>query len=133
MWYQKLDTYIIGLGFVRNKANSCVYTKQVGEHYINIVLYVDDMLLIENNMNAIKEVKWQLSSKFDMKDLNATSFIVDMVIKRNSANMKLWLNQRKYVEMILQIFIMWETKPAKTQGPHSCRCKSICKSMFQDT
>ena len=58
MWYQKFDTYILGLGFVRSKANHCVYSKQVGDHFINIVLYVDDMLLIGNNKYVIKEVKF---------------------------------------------------------------------------
>jgi hypothetical protein len=41
------------------------------------------MLLIENNMNAIKEVKKQLSSKFDMKDINTTNFIPGMEIQRD--------------------------------------------------
>jgi hypothetical protein len=41
------------------------------------------MLLIGNNMDAIKEVKKHLSSKFDMKDLNATNFIMGMEIKRD--------------------------------------------------
>ena len=27
MWYQKFDTYILGLGFVRRKADHCVYSK----------------------------------------------------------------------------------------------------------
>ena len=56
MWYQKFDTYILGLGFVRSKANHCLYSKQVGDHFINIVLYVNDMLLIRNNKDVIKEV-----------------------------------------------------------------------------
>jgi hypothetical protein len=56
------------------------------------VLYVDDMLLVGNNMNVVKEVKSHLSSKFDMKDLGATNFILGMEIKRDCANMKLWLN-----------------------------------------
>ena len=50
------------------------------------------MLLVGNNMDVIKEVKSQLSSKFDMKDLGAANFIMRMEIKRDSANMKLWLN-----------------------------------------
>jgi hypothetical protein len=65
------------------------------------VLYVDDMLLVGNNMDVIKEVKLQLSSKFDIKDLGAANFILGMEIKSYHANMKLWLNQRKYVETIL--------------------------------
>jgi hypothetical protein len=50
------------------------------------------MLLIGNNMDAIKEVKKQLSSKFDMKDLGATKFIPGMDIKRYRAARKLCLN-----------------------------------------
>ena len=36
------------------------------------------MLLIGNNKDVIKEVKSQLSSKFDMKDLGAAKFILGM-------------------------------------------------------
>ena len=43
------------------------------------MLYVDDMLLVRNNMDVIKEVKSQLSSKFDMKDFGAANFILGMV------------------------------------------------------
>jgi hypothetical protein len=101
MWYQKFDTYILGLGFVRSRDDHCVHSKQASNHFIYVVLYVDDMLLIGNNMDVIKEVKSQLSSKFDMKDLGAANFILGMEIKRDHANRKLWLNQRKYVETIL--------------------------------
>ena len=48
-------------------------------------MYVDDMLLIGNNKDVIKEVKSQLSSKFDMKDLGATNFILGMEIRRDRA------------------------------------------------
>ena len=89
MWYQKFDTYIQGLRFVRSMANHSVYYKQVGEHFIYVVLYVDGMLLVGNNMEVIKEVKLQLSSKFDMKDLGAANLILGMEIKRNRANRKL--------------------------------------------
>ena len=51
-------------------------------------------------------MKSQLSSKFDMKDLGVSNFILVMEIKRNGADRKLWLNQRKYVETILHMFHM---------------------------
>ena len=57
MCYQKFDTYILGLGFVRRKVNHYVYSKWVGDHFISIVLYVNSMLLIGNNKDVIKEVK----------------------------------------------------------------------------
>ena len=91
MWYQKFETYILGLGFVR-RVDHYVYSKQVGNHFIYVVLYVDDMLLVGNNIDVIKEVKSQLSSKFDMKDLNVSNFIPGIEIERDCANKKLWLN-----------------------------------------
>ena len=42
---------------MRSKVDHYVYYKQVGEHFIYAVLYVDEMLLVENNMEVIKEVK----------------------------------------------------------------------------
>ena len=44
-------------GYVRSRVDHYVYSKQVGNNFIYIVLYVDDMLLVGNNMDVIKEVK----------------------------------------------------------------------------
>jgi hypothetical protein len=57
MWYQKFDTYIIILGFARRKVDHCVYSKEQGGSFIYVALYVNDMLLVRNNMETIKEVK----------------------------------------------------------------------------
>jgi hypothetical protein len=83
MWYQKFDTYMLGLGFTRSKEDHSVYSKLIGDHLIYLVLYVDDMLLIGNSKEIIQDVKTQLSSKFDMKDLGASNFILGMEIKRD--------------------------------------------------
>lgn len=47
------------------------------------------MFLIENNKDIIKGVKSQLSSKFDMKDLDVANFISGMGIKRYHVERKL--------------------------------------------
>jgi hypothetical protein len=52
-----------------------------------------------------------------MKDLGAANFIMGMEIKRDRANRKLWLNQRKYVETILQKFNMHGSKSVKVPIP----------------
>jgi hypothetical protein len=77
MWYQNFDTYILSFVFVRSKVHHCIYSKEQGGCFIYVALYVDDMCLIGNNMNAIKEMKNNLSSKFNMKDINATNFILE--------------------------------------------------------
>jgi len=63
---------------------------------------VDDMLLIGNKKEIVHNVKTQLSSMFDMKDLGDANFILGVEFKRDHGNKKLSLNQRKYVETILE-------------------------------
>jgi hypothetical protein len=57
MWYQNFDTYMLSFGFVRSKDDNCIYSKEEGGCFIYVALYVENMLLIGNNMDAIKEVK----------------------------------------------------------------------------
>eukprot|EP00253_Pinus_taeda_P008624 PITA_08624 len=71
------------------------------------------MFLAGNDKEIIQDLKTQLSSKFDMKDLSAANYILGMEIKRDRAKRKLWLKQRKYVETILQRFNMQDSKPLK--------------------
>ena len=101
MWYHNFDTYIRGLGFTISKADHCVYFKLIDDHVIYLVFYVDDMLLIGNDKEIIQDLKTQLFSNFDMKDLGAANYILGMEIKRDWAKRMLWLKQRKYVETIL--------------------------------
>ena len=75
------------------------------------------MLLIGNKKDVIKEVKSPLSSNFDMKDLGAANFILGIEIRIDRANKMISLNKRKYVETVLEIFNMQESKPVKVPIP----------------
>ena len=48
-----------------------------------------------------------------MKDLGAANFILRMEIRKDRANKMIVLNQRKYVDTVLQRFSMQESKPVK--------------------
>ena len=83
-----------------------MYFKLIGDCVIYLVLYVDDILLVGNDKEIIPDLKTHLSSKLEMKYNGATNYILDMEIKRDWIKRKLQLNQRKYVETILQRFNM---------------------------
>ena len=54
-----------------------MYTKKVSGSTITfLVLYVDDMLLIGNDVGAMSSIKVWLSSHFSMKDLGEASYIL---------------------------------------------------------
>ena len=92
MWYQKFDAYIQDLGFKRSQVEHCVYNKPFGEHFIYVALYVNDILLVGNVMDLIKQVKQQPSSKFNMKYFRLEHFIIGMEIRRDRENNMLWLS-----------------------------------------
>ena len=52
------------------------------------------MLVDENNMDVVKEVKQQLSSKFDKTDLGQEHFIIGMDIKRDREKKRIWLSEQ---------------------------------------
>ena len=56
-WHEKFDRTLTSAGFVVNKADKCVYYWYGGREGVILCLYVDDILIFENNINEIKEVK----------------------------------------------------------------------------
>ena len=52
-----------------NLVDECIYHKFSGSKHIFLVLYVDDILLVSNDMGLLLETKRFLSKKFEMKDL----------------------------------------------------------------
>ena len=69
-----------------------MYFKLIGDRGIYLVLYVDDMLLVQNDKEIIQDLKNHLFSKFDMKDLGVATYILGMEIKRYREKRKLKLN-----------------------------------------
>ena len=46
-----------------------MYKKVSGSFFVFLVLYVDDILLIGNNISVLQSVKIWLSKNFSLKDL----------------------------------------------------------------
>jgi len=61
-WNLRFDEAIKQFGFLRNLEESCVYKKVSGSFIVFLVLYVDDILIIGNNVPMLESVKAWLSS-----------------------------------------------------------------------
>ena len=57
MWYQKFDAYVLSLRFECSKSDQCVYYKSDGDHFLFIVLYVEDMLFFGKGKGMISKLK----------------------------------------------------------------------------
>ena len=54
---------------------------------IFLVLYVDDILLIKNDVGTLSSVKVRLSTQFDMKDLGEASHILGILHAESGKNL----------------------------------------------
>ena len=75
-----------------------------------LVLYVDDILLIGNDVGVMSSVKVWLSSEFDMKDLGEANFILRIKLWQDRKNKMLGLSQARYIDKILEWFSMQNSK-----------------------
>ena len=67
-WYDKMDSLLVTLGFTMSKEDSNLFLKVEGGRLVMILLYVNDLFLIEK-VELIKVARRRLSTDFDMKDL----------------------------------------------------------------
>ena len=68
-WNIRFDTAIKVFGFEQNIDEPCVYKNIIKNTLAFLVLYVDDILLIGNDIGFLTDIKSWLSTQFQMKDL----------------------------------------------------------------
>nr|GEZ88761.1 hypothetical protein [Tanacetum cinerariifolium] len=79
-WNKRFDEEIKKFKFIQNHDEPCVYRKASGSDVVFLILYVDDILIMGNNIPRLKEVKDYLGKCFDMKDLGEAAYILGIKI-----------------------------------------------------
>ena len=97
-WNTRFDQAIKSYGFDQCPDESCVYKKCDGSVVVFLVLYVDDILLIGNDVRVLSSVKVWLSSQFDMKDLGESSHILGIKLLWDRKQRMLGLSQATYID-----------------------------------
>ncbi|KAK1669957.1 hypothetical protein QYE76_058116 [Lolium multiflorum] len=133
-WNRRFDKVIKDFGFIQCHGEACIYKKvsgssvSIGSSVAFLILYVDDILLIGNDIELLSSVKGYLNNSFSMKDLGEASYILGIKIYRDRSRRLIGLSQSTYLDKILKKFRMDESKKgflpmlpgkvlSKTQGP----------------
>ena len=109
-WNIRFDEAIRSYDFVKNEDEPCVYRKVSGSAISFLVLYVDDILIIGNDIGMLSTIKAWLSRHFSMKDLGEASYILGIRIYRDRSKRMLGLSQSRYIETIVKRFGMENSK-----------------------
>lgn len=100
----------------RLKSDQCVYTySELGVIYI-LILYVDDILLLEQDVLVLRRIKQTLMNPFSMTDMGDVLLILMMDVTRNREKGAVAMTQEQYTESLLERYCMASCNLTYTPG-----------------
>ncbi|GJT25667.1 retrotransposon protein, putative, ty1-copia subclass [Tanacetum coccineum] len=82
-WNKRFDDEINKFRFYQNRNEPCVYVKASESYVTFLIFYVDDILIMGNNILMLQDVKSYLGRCFAMKDLGEAAYILEIKIYRD--------------------------------------------------
>ena len=128
-WNLRFDREIKKFDFKKCEEEPCVYKKVSGSSVVFLVLYVDDILLIGNDVPMLNGVKSSLMKIFSMKDLGEAVYVLGIRIYRDRSERLIGLSQSTYIDKVLKRFGMEDSKKGFLPISHGIKLnKSQCPS-----
>ena len=88
--YKKFDSFMVGHEYTRTNADHWVYVRKFSNgKFAILLLYVDDMLIVGQDVGVIGNLKKDLFKSFDIKDLGPATQILGMQILHDRKAKKL--------------------------------------------
>ena len=103
-WNIRFDEVVKSFGFIKSEHDSCVYKKFSGSSVTFLLLYVDDILLLRNDVRMLQETKESLERSLSMKDLGEATYIQGIRIYRDRSRRMIGLSQSTYLDKVLKKF-----------------------------
>ena len=110
-WYDRMDRFLMSLGFTKSKEYSNLCFKVEGERPVILMLYVDDLFL-KREEELIKYAKRRLPTEFKMKYLGMMHYVLGMEVWQSAYG--IFLSQGKYAVEVLKRFEMMDCKEMDT-------------------
>nr|GEW87130.1 hypothetical protein [Tanacetum cinerariifolium] len=112
-WNKRFDKKIKRFGFTQNLDDPCVYQTASGSNVTVLILYFDDIIIMENHISSLQSVKTYLGKCFAMKDLGEATFIIGIKIYLDRSKQLIRLSQSDYMDKILKRYMMDNSKQAE--------------------
>ena len=110
-----------------------MYKKVIGSAFAFLVLYVDDILIIGNNVSVLQSIKIWLSKNFSMKDLGEETYNLGTRVYKDRSKRLLSLSQSTYIEKMLKRFSMDQSKSGFIPMTHGIKLsKSLCPQTLDE-
>ncbi|XP_055814563.1 uncharacterized protein LOC129884258 [Solanum dulcamara] len=108
MLYKRLSEYLSKKGYINDAICPCIFIKKTTSEFVVLVVYVDDINLIETPIELQKAIAY-LKNEFEMKDLGKTKLCLGLQTEHLTNG--IFVHQSAYTKIVLKRFYMNEAHP----------------------
>jgi hypothetical protein len=103
-WYLTLIDTLLSLGLVRSVHDDCLFIGHTSNALILVAVYVDDLLFVSSDSQALSDLLAKLGNVFDLSDLNEPTNFLGIEVRRTENSYH--LSQRAYVNRMIEALQM---------------------------
>ena len=122
-WNSTLDAFLKEMQFTQTASDPYIHYRKAGKDIMFIGVYVDDIILAAKNEKQLKQVKEDLSNKFDITDLGELKYFLGIKVEQNKESGSIWIGQPAYTENLLKRLGQQDSKPTSTPVEVSSKLK----------
>jgi hypothetical protein len=109
-WFSQFSSTLITHGFAQSKSDYSLFTRLQGTSFIALLVYIDDIIVASNDLDAISSLTAYLNSQFRLKDLGTAKYFLGLELACTTKGIS--VSQRKYCLDIIQDSGLLAAKPA---------------------
>lgn len=101
--FSKLTSALRKFGFAQFYIDYSLFTYNVGDTFLCILINVDDLLITRNSVSAVTKFSFSLSSIFHVKDLGVLKYFLGIEVSCNSTGLYLCnanMHLRSFLKMV---------------------------------
>ncbi|KAI3515606.1 hypothetical protein L1887_14507 [Cichorium endivia] len=111
-WYAKLSSALSIMGYCRSSNDHSLFIKKINGSLVIVAVYVDDILLTQDNLEEIAQLKQFLDDTFKIKDLGRLHFFLGLEF--NYIDHGIVIHQQKYIRELLDVYSLTNSKQVST-------------------
>ncbi|CAI7753941.1 unnamed protein product [Closterium sp. NIES-54] len=116
-WYHKLEETLLAGGFKQSECDHSLFLLQEKEHFLMLLLYVDDILLFSESAAMIEHEEEIQEMQFKCSKMGDVKYYLGMHVERDLDKGVLRLHQRKYCEGLAEKYGLQDGEKPATPLP----------------
>lgn len=118
-WHEKFLTTLTKVGFVQGSSNLSLFIKHKDQSFTTLTIYVDYVILAQNDLSAFQHIKDILQKFFGIKDIGKLKYFLGIEVTHSNKGISIC--QRKYCTNLLTDTRMLGCKPVNTPMDYNLR------------